>query len=468
VRKGSVGNKGKLKAGILMLAMATMITSAGHAQEISQENRSIDQAATYQIARLTGQDSINRTGERWNIYGTDLGHMFRHECKLYMTFGDTFGAPGKPPQFGGDWRSNTMAWSKDQDPRDGITFGGMITDRPGHAKELITDAQVPGEEVSVIPTYGTSTGKNMILHYMAVREWIPPGAWTLNRSGLAYSQDDGRTWKVSDVVWPGGSNFGQVAFVKREGYLYLFGIPGGRWGGAKLARVEIRDVLNRRSYEYWDGRRWQNDQGNAATVIQAPVGELSVRWNSYYDRWLMMYLDVERGAVVLRTAGRLTGPWSEEQVVVTAEKVPRLYAPYMPPRWNDGPDIYFTLSRFDEYDVFWWRTSLGGGTTQAGSVSGATASCGAPTITNNSPTGSITDRTPTIAATVADKETDLAASNIRLFVDGVRKDAFNYARATNRLTYSRQRFALGKHTVKVVATDAQGKVGTKTWTFTQV
>ncbi len=69
---------------------------------------------------------------------------------------------------------------------------------------------------------------------------------------------------------------------------------------------------------------------------------------------------------------------------------------------------------------------------------------------------------------MADKETDLAASNIRLFVDGVRKDAFNYDRAANRLTYSPQRFALGKHTVKVVATDAQGKVGTRTWTFTQV
>ncbi|MPY81654.1 MAG: DUF4185 domain-containing protein, partial [Actinophytocola sp.] len=88
--------------------------------------------------------------------------------------------------------------------------------------------------------------------------------------------------------------------------------------------------------------------------------ELSVQWNSYYQKWLMTYLndDDEVNAIELRTADRLTGPWSAPQTVVTAEEVPALYAPYLPPRWNDGPDIYFTLSRFDHYDVFWWHTSL--------------------------------------------------------------------------------------------------------------
>jgi hypothetical protein len=28
------------------------------------------------------------------------------------------------------------------------------------------------------------------------------------------------------------------------------------------------------------------------------------------------------------------------------------------PRLSRGRDIYFALSRFDEYDVFWWRTTL--------------------------------------------------------------------------------------------------------------
>ncbi len=92
--------------------------------------------------------------------------------------------------------------------------------------------------------------------------------------------------------------------------------------------------------------------------MPAPVGELSVQYNSYYRTWLMTYLNDETDAVVLRTAPELTGPWSDEQTVVTAQEAPALYAPFMPPRWNNGPDIYFALSQFGPYNVFWWHTSL--------------------------------------------------------------------------------------------------------------
>lgn len=73
---------------------------------------------------------------------------------------------------------------------------------------------------------------------MSVHEFGPPGQWSLNHSGLAYSDDNGLTWtKSPDAVWPGDSNFGQVAFVKSGEEVYLFGIPGGRFGHAELARV---------------------------------------------------------------------------------------------------------------------------------------------------------------------------------------------------------------------------------------
>jgi len=175
-----------------------------------------------------------------------------------------------------------MAWAGDANPEDGISFDGMITDRPGHAKELIPQEQVPGEEVTIIPTYGVSTGSRMFLHYMAVREWGPPGQWWLNRSGLAYSDDDGQTWELSDVVWGPESNFGQVAIIEVGKYLYLFGIPGGRFGEAKLARVKSKHIHDMKGYEYWDGRRWTGREEAAATIVPAPVGELSVQWNSYY------------------------------------------------------------------------------------------------------------------------------------------------------------------------------------------
>jgi Domain of unknown function (DUF4185) len=337
---------------ILALAAVTLVMAP-------TAQAAVDRADTYEIARLTGAQGINRTDLSGYVYGTDLGSMFEHRGRTYMAFGDTFGPPGKPPEFGEDWRSSALAYSRDRDPRDGLTFEGMITDRPGHAKELITDEQVPGEEVTVIPTYGTSVGRRMYLHYMAVSFWGPPGEWDLSQSGWAYSDDDGQNWTVSpDAVFPGGGNFGQVAVVERGRHVYLYGIPGGRFGHVELARVDRRSLLDLDRYTYWDGRRWVTDPERAAAVVPAPVGELSVRWNSHYRKWLMMYLDDQEDRIELRTADRLEGPWSEGDAVVTAAQVPSLYAPYMPPRFNHGPDIYFALSKFDQYDVFWWHTSL--------------------------------------------------------------------------------------------------------------
>ena len=367
----TVSRRRFLAGGAAFALAAGSGTLLGSSKAIGQPGQgwTVNRGDTYEISQLTGPESINETHIRWNIYGTDLGHMFEHEGRLYMVFGDTFGYPGKPPEFGEDWRSNVMAWAVDANPEDGISFDGMITDRPGHAKELIPQEQVPGEEVTIIPTYGVSTGSRMFLHYMAVREWGPPGQWWLNRSGLAYSDDDGQTWELSDVVWGPESNFGQAAIVEAGKYLYLFGIPGGRFGGVELARVKSKHILDMKHYEYWDGRRWTGREGAAATIVPAPVGELSVQWNSYYRhyrQWIMTCLNEKKAAIVLRAADCLTGPWGGEQTVVTAQEVPQIYAPYIPPRWNDGPGIYFTLSKFDVYNVFWWRTSLEGGSVGEG------------------------------------------------------------------------------------------------------
>lgn len=316
------------------------------------------------IAQLTGAASINDTDAKYGVAGTDLGHTFAHEGKLYMVFGDTFGT------FKSDWRSNVAAVISDDDPTDGLTFDRMITDQPGHAKALIPQEAVEGTEITVIPTNGVSVpvadrddaSRRIVLHYMAVSFWGEPGRWDLNHSGLAYSDDDGETWTVDPAAtWPADSNFGQVAFETVGDHVYVFGIPGGRFGGVALARVVPASILDLTAYEYWDGTGWvRGDATAAVTIVPAPAGELSVRWNEHYQQWLMMYLNEDKYAIVLRTSDCLTGPWGEERTVVTGAEYAQLYAPYMPPKWNDGPQIYFSMSVFDAYQVLWMQTSLSG------------------------------------------------------------------------------------------------------------
>lgn len=89
----------------------------------------------------------------------------------------------------------------------------------------------------------------------------------------------------------------------------------------------------------------------------------------------------------------------------------------------------------------------------------------APTVSNPNPRPGVRTkgRAVTIAATVRDRQTNLAKSNIALFVDGRRK-GFNYNRSTDRLK-RKMTFAPGRHRVKVVVRDGQGLSRTATWSF---
>ena len=104
---------------ILVLAAVTLLLAPAAQAAVDRED-------TYEITRLTGPEGINRTDLKWYVHGTDLGSMFEHRGRTYMAFGDTFGPPGHPPEFGDDWRSNVLAYTRDRDPRDGLTFDGMI------------------------------------------------------------------------------------------------------------------------------------------------------------------------------------------------------------------------------------------------------------------------------------------------------------------------------------------------------
>ena len=309
---------------------------------------------TEQVAQLTGREpGINDTYVKWNVFGTDLGSTFMYKDEIVLVFGDTFGYNG------GSWRSNVIGFSTDTDPSDGVTIDRMITDEADRAKEVLPSKKVDFDEMTVIPTYGIAVGDRMFLHYMSVYHWGEPGHWELGKSGFAYSDDDGQNWTYDDnAVWPGDSNFGQVAMEEFEGHIYIWGIPGGRYGGVRLARVEPESLLDFSQYEYWTADAWVTDIEAAEEVIPPNVGELSVRYNSHYEKWIMMYLNDPMGLIELRTADELTGPWSEPYIAARAIDYPALYAPYMYPLWNDGPDIYFNMSLFGPYQVYLLKTRL--------------------------------------------------------------------------------------------------------------
>ena len=345
-------------------------------------------ASVRQIGQLTGQPSMNNTGQV-NVYGTDLGSMFTHsDGRIYFLFGDTFGPPG-PPGSGG-WRSNTMAYSRDTTAADGIIFDGWITDLLGRAKALVEghhDSNDGSGEVTKIPTAGWSLESRQFLWFMSVKRWGAPGEWEVNYSEIAYSDSDGDSWSPSGTRWPGNSNFIQVAVAEHSGYLFFWGIPAGRYGGVKLARILPDDVLDRSAYRYFDGTGWSSAEEDGIILVSPPVGECSVLWNPYLQRWIMMYLNESTASIEVREAREPSGPWSEPWLVAGAIDYPALYGAFMHERYieNEGQTVYFLMSQFGPYNVFLMEVEFQRNETEIIEESLSTNHPGSYTLHHNTP-----------------------------------------------------------------------------------
>lgn len=327
-----------------------------------------------EVAQLTGPGAINDTASV-GVAGTDLGSMVNLGEKTFFLFGDTFGERD-PDSYGGQggfWRSNVAAWTTDDDPTDGITFDGWHVDDVGLAQALIEgdhDANDLGGEVTKIPTYGFAVDDIMYVSYMSVSHWGDPGAWDANYSALIRSEDGGESWHpVDGVRWPGDSNFIQFATARvadgGDQYVYIWAIPAGRFGGVQLMRVRADQaaIESQSSYEYFAGidagsPTWSAEMSDAEAVLDGTIGELSVMWSTYLERWVMTYSDA--GNAYIREGVTPWGPWGDPIELVSASDYPGLYSPYLNPRYvsDDGRTVYFTLSLWGPYNVFWFSAEL--------------------------------------------------------------------------------------------------------------
>lgn len=329
-----------------------------------------------QIAQLTGPDALNDT-ESAAVAGTDLGSMTNLGDRTYFFFGDTFGErdPESIGGQGGIWRSNVSAWTTDDDPTDGITFDGWApSDDLGWAEAIVEGEHDPNDgegEVTKIPTHGFAIGETLYISYMSVSYWGEPGAWDANYAGLAKSTDKGGTWTALDAPrWPGESNFIQVAPVivsdGGEEHVYFWTIPAGRFGGVALMRVPATEhaVEDLSAYSYFAGTGddgapvWSSEMTDAELVVEGTIGELSVMFSEYLDRWLMTYSD--DGNAYIREGITPWGPWNDPILLASGDEYPGLYSPYMNPRYvtDGGRRIYFSLSLWGPYNVFWFAADL--------------------------------------------------------------------------------------------------------------
>lgn len=314
-------------------------------------------------AQLTGQDAtIDST--TFGVGGTDLGIIVKHGSEFLFFFGDTFSSVDSMT---GNWRSNTIAISTDNDPSNGISLDNWIVNpTTGLAKELISSLKVDNVEMTCIPTTAVSINGILYVYYMSVRHWsITGGMWTCNNASIAVSLDDGQNFsKMTNISWGGDSNFILFSIAQpydeSDEYLYFLSTPAGRLGSCYLCRVNPLKLLNSSEYGYFTGLSltnetiWSTEMDDAVPIFPSPVGEVSVMWNDYLSKWTAFYVNNEDYSIVLRTADNLWGPWSEPVVIVDYTEYPSLYGSYVHPELveDNGEIVYFIMSIYSEYNTF--------------------------------------------------------------------------------------------------------------------
>lgn len=317
------------------------------------------------VGQVTGPGAPNHTDTRWAVHGTDLGVLWDDGAGgVLCAFGDTYGEGWRPPgagPSGADWRVNVMARSTCRDLSAGLVIDEMVQDRPGHAGELLPRSWWRREH-TVIPTAGIAVHGRQYLHYMSVRRWHGPGRWRTNHAGIAVSDDGGRTWvrdrsmRVRNIL--GARPMQMGGFARADGWIYFFHTGNGRHGPIHLARVEPEQVGDPRRYAHWTGDGWSTRIRDSAAIVPAPAGELSAGLHRGLGRWLLVHLDDPGGRIVLRSAERPTGPWTDGQTLLSGADHPGLYGGYLHPWRMDGDEVYLTMSRWDPYAVYLVRARL--------------------------------------------------------------------------------------------------------------
>lgn len=148
-----------------------------------------------------------------------------------------------------------------------------------------------------------------------------------------------------------------------DGHLYAFGCTGSFERPCALGRAAVEHPAERSAWRFYDGSSWVADYRHAATLFAGqPI--MSLSWNAYLQRFLIVYAPPFGHAVQARTAARLEGPWSEEISLFEVPGESTYDANLHPELEEDGGRIqYITYSRHIDRGWFGaehvaWRVEL--------------------------------------------------------------------------------------------------------------
>lgn len=251
---------------------------------------------TRKIKNLTGPGS---SAQQFGIGGTDLGIPVRQpDGKIAYIFGDTFrqnrvGGPG--------WRSPVLLRSEPGLNSEGIVFTGAAG---GSQAKQILDYRHDGGR-TWLPTDAISFGGRMYLHF-AVNQGLGNVLW----SQIAYSDDNGENWKVSNARWEAHEDHSLRQMWTWEhgcdGYVYVLSTKFiSRDRGIILHRVPDNRLLEKNAYQPWGYKDGEWGWGHPPTpVLEGKFGEMALR--RVENKWVLAWFNAAEHNISIKVFDRPT------------------------------------------------------------------------------------------------------------------------------------------------------------------
>jgi hypothetical protein len=256
-------------------------------------------------------------------------------------FGDTVEGPFKTIH-GLDLaplRSNTAALVPRQSVALGIKkFEFLATDNGQRPRQIVPFA--PDEDPTVNRVWamhGVWLGKHVYLYYHRITLLKGVDVFAnFQLDGMGLARADAANLEFTRLTAPDGTreiwkgdepSFG--VFVDRDDdYIYLW---GSLMTGMYLARVRPESIEDFSAYEYLVGAptatnpivspRWSKKLEPTAALFDAVPNEMSAAFNRHLGKYVAIHSLHREHKIAMRTAPKITGPWSGPQVVYQPQRV---------------------------------------------------------------------------------------------------------------------------------------------------
>lgn len=266
--------------------------------------------------------------------------------RAVWVFGDT--VMRIPDSEGQTWHDNSFSLTADLDATDGI--GGLAepTDAAGAPAYLL--APTADEEAFIVAHRGSPCAEQpcgaryaawpgapvfdarrnrALVPYGLV--WAAPGDFNFHAVGQSFAiWNNLSSAPERPVVSPGTAhptllfgetepNFGTASAIDGD-TLFAFGcVLDWLSFHCSLASVGLDRAFDRSAWRFWDGAQWSAAMADARPVLDAS-SDLTVQFNPHLGQWMAIYSGVFSNEVLIRTAPALTGPWSDEATLLTADR----------------------------------------------------------------------------------------------------------------------------------------------------